>query len=107
MTDWKRDVPEPFASDDDFWVSVAASVDALLTLVLATAVTLLVGIWGTLAFVVPAALLVRAGLAARRSERRTRAMFATVDQWRQAERRAVGSVMVGATVRPRWRTRRS
>lgn len=98
---------EPFASDDDFWVSVAASVDALLTLLLATAITLVVGAWGAVAFAVPLGLLVRAGLTGRRSGRRTRTMFATIDQWRLAERQAVASVMVGAVVRPRWKLRRS
>jgi hypothetical protein len=107
MMVWKRDVREPFASDDDFWISVAASVDALLTLVLASVITLLFGAWGAIAFAVPIALLVRAGLTGNRSARRTRTMFATIDQWRHAERQAVASVMVGAAVRPRWRTRRS
>lgn len=104
---WKRDVQEPFASDGDFWISVAASVDALLTVLIATAITLLVGVWGAIAFAVPIGLLLRAGLTGSRSGRRTRAMFATIDQWRQAERQAVASVMVRAVVRPRWRIRRS
>jgi hypothetical protein len=107
VTVWKRDVREPFASDDDFWVSVAASVDALLTLILASAITLLFGAWGAIAFALPIGLLVRAGLTGSRSAHRTRTMFATVDLWRHAERQAVASVMVGAVVRPRWRTRRS
>lgn len=98
---------EPFASDDDFWTSVAASVDALLTVLIATAITLLVGVWGAIAFAVTIGLLLRAGLTGSRSGRRTRAMFATIDQWRQAERQAVASVMVRAVVRPRWRIRRS
>jgi predicted acyltransferase len=81
---------------------VAASVDAFLALILAAAVLLLAGPWGAVAFTVPAALLVRAGVTGKRSERQTRPAFADHAAWRQAERDAVASVLPKAVVRKRW-----
>ena len=102
MTAWTSDAPEPFAGNADFWRSVAASLDALLTFVVAAAVTVLVGPDGAVTFAVPIALLMRAAVTGRRSEGQTRPTFADRNAWRLAERQAVGSVMLKALVRKRW-----
>jgi hypothetical protein len=102
VTTWTSRAPEPFAGNVDFWRSVTASVDALLTLILATVVVLLAGAWGAAAFAVPVALLLRAAINGRRSEQVTRPQFPDRDTWRQAERQAVGAVMGKALVRKRW-----
>jgi hypothetical protein len=102
VTTWTARAPEPFAGNAEFWQSVAASVDALLALILATVVVVLAGPWGTAAFAVPVALLLRAAIAGRRSERVTRPQFPDRDTWRLAERQAVGAVMGRALIRKRW-----
>jgi hypothetical protein len=102
VTAWSTDAPEPFAGNAEFWRSVTASVDALLTLVLATVLAVLAGPWGAVAFVVPAGLLIRAAVTGRRSEQVTRPQFADRRAWRLAERQAVGTVMGKALVRRRW-----
>ncbi len=102
MTAWTSDAPEPFAGNADFWRSVAASVDALLTFVLAAVVTVLAGPIGAVAFAVPLALLFRAAITGRRSEGETRPTFADQGEWRLAERQAVGRVLGKALVRRRW-----
>ena len=104
---WKDTAREPFASNEDFWSSVGSSVDALATLVIATVLTLIFGWVAAISFVVPLALLVRAGLTGRRSGRYTRTLFSTQLEWRDAERQAVWSVLASAFVRPRWRLHRS
>ena len=96
------DAPEPFAGNADFWRSVAASVDALLTFVVAAVVTVLAGPLGAVAFAVPLVLLVRAAVTGRRSEGQTRPTFADRNAWRLAERQAVGRVLGKALVRKRW-----
>jgi hypothetical protein len=102
VTAWTSDAPQPFAGNADFWRSVGASVDALLTFVLAAAATVLAGPIGAVAFAVPVALLVRAAVTGRRSEGQTRPTFADRNAWRLAERQAVGSVLPRAVVRKRW-----
>lgn len=102
MTTWTARAPEPFASNAEFWRSVSASVDALLALVVATVVVVLAGPWGAAAFAVPVALLLRAAITGRRSERVTRLQFESRDAWRLAERQAVGAVMGRALIRKRW-----
>lgn len=102
MTAWTRHAKEPFASNDDFFRSVSASVDALPALVFATVLTIILGPLAAIAFVVPIALLARAGWCGSRSARVTRATFPTTDAWRRAERQAVASVLVQALFRPRW-----
>jgi hypothetical protein len=102
VTTWTADAPEPFAGNADFWRSVAASVDGFLTFVLATVVTVLAGPIGAVTFAVPLALLARAAVTGRRSEGQTRPTFAGRNEWRLAERQAVGSVMFKALVRKRW-----
>jgi MFS superfamily sulfate permease-like transporter len=102
VTTWTSDAPQPFAGNADFWRSVAASVDALLTFVVAAVVTVLVGLIGAVTFAVPLALLVRAAVTGRRSEGQTRPTFADRNAWRLAERQAVGSVLAKALVRRRW-----
>ena len=102
MTAWTSDAPEPFAGNADFWRSVAASVDALVTFVVAAVVTILAGPLGAVAFAVPVALLIRAAVTGRRSEGQTRPSFADRNAWRLAERQAVGRVLVKAVVRKRW-----
>jgi hypothetical protein len=102
VTAWTSDAPEPFAGNADFWRSVGASVDALVTFVLAAVVTLLAGPLGAIAFAVPLGLLLWAAVTGRRSEGQTQLTFADRDAWRLAERQAVGSVMFRAFVRKRW-----
>lgn len=98
-------VAEPFASDVQFWMSVRASGDALVSLIIATVLTVTLGSAWAAAFVVPAALLVRAGVTGRASARRSRAMFATRDEWRDAERQAVARAIVPALLRQAKNTR--
>lgn len=102
MTAWTSDTPEPFAGNADFWRSVGASVDALLAFVAAAVVTILAGPLGAVAFALPIALLIRAAVTGRRSEGQTRPNFADRNEWRLAERQAVGSIMFKALVRKRW-----
>ena len=94
------EVAEPFRSDDPFWHSITASLFGLLTLLAAALATGLAGRWGAVAFVVPVALLAVAARSARASTARTRPMFATREQWRDAERRAVAAALARAGRRP-------
>ncbi|HTW19698.1 MAG TPA: hypothetical protein VME70_05725 [Mycobacteriales bacterium] len=89
-------VQEPFRSDGEFWTSLAASADALLTLVAAAGVCAAlavsgVGGWALLPFVVPAAFTTRAWLVSRRSSRHSQAVFEDRRSWREAERSAVAA----------------
>jgi hypothetical protein len=102
VTTWTSRAPEPFAGNAEFWRSVTASVDALLTLIVAAVVVVLAGPWGAAAFAVPGALLLRAAITGRRSEHATRPQFPDRDTWRLAERQAVGAVMGRALLRKRW-----
>jgi hypothetical protein len=102
VTAWTSDAPEPFAGNAEFWRSVTASVDALVTLLLAIVVVVLAGPWGAIAFAAPACLLARAAVTGRRSEQVTRPQFPDRGAWRLAERQAVGAVMGKALVRKRW-----
>ena len=79
-----------------------ASVDALVTLFVATVIMAFTGPGGCLAYVVPAVLLVRAAIAGRRSSRATRTQFADQKAWRNAEREAVAAVFFTALLRKRW-----
>lgn len=95
--DWAREVAEPFRSDRDFWQSLAASADALITLAVAAAVAVVLAIshetaWALLPFAFPAALAVRAALIGRASSRRSRGAFDDRRSWRDAERAAVATV---------------
>lgn len=97
QAEWADSVAEPFRSDRDFWSSLAASADALVTLAAAIAVAValvLTGerIWSFLPFAVPVALIVRAALIARASSRRNQQAFTDRKQWRDAEREAVAAV---------------
>src|SRR5689334_3208579 len=102
MAAWTLDAAEPFATDREFAVSVGASADALITLVAATVVTLLLGAIAAVAFVVPVALLIRAGVAGRASARRSQHAFASRDEWKAAERQAVAQTFGKALVRRRF-----
>lgn len=97
---------EPFRSDRQFWVSLAASADAALALVLAAGVAVVVAVlvgggWPVACFVLPVPWLARAAWAGRTSSRRTRESFSTVPAWRDAERRAVAASFRAALLRPR------
>jgi fatty acid desaturase len=105
-TDWSDDVAEPFRSDLNFWTSVAASADALVTLVLAAAAAVALALtvgggWPMLPFVVPAVLLIRAAWCGRASARSSREAFTADQQWRNAERRAVSQVFGKVLLRRR------
>jgi hypothetical protein len=102
MAAWNAGVAEPFASDRDFSVSVGASADALLAMVVAVALTLLLGRYAAVAFVVPVVFLIRAGLAGRVSASRSRAAFDNNDAWKAAERDAVAKSFGRALVRRRF-----
>jgi hypothetical protein len=102
VTAWSSRAPEPFAGNAEFWRSVGASMDAFVALILATIAAVLAGAWGAVAFIVPLALLVRAAIAGRASERVTKPHFESHEAWRLAERQAVGAVMGKALIRPRW-----
>jgi hypothetical protein len=104
--DWASNVAEPFRSDRDFWASLAASADALLSLAAAAAVAIVLALtgergWSFLPFIVPAVLAARAALIARASSRRSRAAFDDRRAWRDAERTAVATSFFGAVRRPR------
>jgi hypothetical protein len=93
-------VAEPFAGDDDFWVSTRASL-AVLPAAIGTGVAiLLAGPFGYAAGALPVGLTVLAAYRGRRSSRRTRSAFPDRNAWRNAERQAVGAVLIGAR-RPR------
>jgi hypothetical protein len=93
-------VAEPFAGDDDFWVSARASLAVLPAAVLAGIAILLAGRYGVAALALPLGLAVLAAQRGRRSSRRTRPEFADRIAWRDAERQAIGAVLIGAQ-RPR------
>jgi hypothetical protein len=104
--DWTADVAEPFRSDGQFWSSLAASADALVTLAPAAAVAVALALtgqreWILVPFVVPAGLAVRALLIARRSSRRSRDAFESRAAWREAERTAVAKVFLRVLRRSR------
>lgn len=103
MRAWTTSVDEPFRGDEQFWRSVAASMDALAALVVAVVVFALVGGLSVVFFVAPVLLLVVAGVHGRASSAVTRPSYATRDEWRDAERRAVASAMRGALTRRRFR----
>lgn len=89
----------PFRDDPRFWTSVGRSADALWTLVIATALVVLLGPYAAVAFVVPILLMVISGRDARASATDSRATFASRDEWRAAERQAVAAALPGAFVR--------
>jgi hypothetical protein len=91
---------EPFAADDDFWVSTRASMAVLPALIATGVAVLLAGPVGYAVCAVPVGLTVLAALRGRRSSRRTRPSFPDRIAWRDAERQAVGAVLIGAR-RPR------
>lgn len=93
MRAWSRTVDNPFRDNGAFWRSIAASVGALATFVLAVLLHVTVGAVGAVAYVVPAALLVLAAVAGRASSAVTRPTFATDEEWREAERRAVAAAL--------------
>jgi hypothetical protein len=104
--DWAADVAEPFRSDHDFWASLAASADALISLAAATAVAIVLVLtgeraWSLLPFVVPAVMAVRAVLIARVSSRHSKEAFEDRREWRDAERTAVAATFLRALGRPR------
>jgi hypothetical protein len=97
--DWASDVAEPFRSDREFWTSLAASADALISLAAAIAVCVVLVLtgeraWSFVPFIVPAALAVRAALVARSSSRRSQAAFEDRSAWKDAERTAVAAVFL-------------
>jgi hypothetical protein len=104
--EWTSRVAEPFRSDAGFWASLAASADALLSLVAATGSGVILvlageGAWSAVPFVVPAGLALRAAAIGRPSSRRSRQAFSTAREWRDAEREAVATAFGHALVRPR------
>jgi len=94
------DVAEPFRSDAQFWRSVVASMFALVTVLAAALVTGLAGRWGAVAFAVPVLLMAVAAREAKASTARTRPTFATSQEWRDAERRAVAAALARGGRRP-------
>ena len=99
MNGWTSEVDAPFRDDPLFWASVGHSADALWTLVIATVLVVSAGAYAAIAFVGPAVLLIVGGRDARASSAGTRPSFATRDEWRAAERRAVAAALPGAFVR--------
>jgi hypothetical protein len=94
--EWASTVAEPFRSDRDFWASLAASADALISLVAAGAVAVVLVLtgaraWSLIPFVVPGCLAARAALIARTSSRRSQEAFEDRRAWRDAERTAVAA----------------
>jgi hypothetical protein len=103
---WASDVAEPFRSDRDFWSSLAASADSLISLAAAVAISAVLmlngeQLWSFLPFVAPVGLAVRAAVVARSSSRRNREAFADRRSWRNAERTAVAAVFLRVLRRPR------
>lgn len=99
MNGWTAKVEAPFRDDPGFWESVGRSADALWTLVIATVLVVILGAWAAIAFLGPALLLVISGREARASGAQTRPLFATREEWRAAERKAVAAALPGAFVR--------
>jgi hypothetical protein len=94
--DWRTQIAEPFRSDEGFWVSLAASADALITLAMAVAAAVALVLAGdkgysAVPFLVPAGLAMRAAVIGRSSSRRSRESFADHRTWRDAERGAVAA----------------
>jgi hypothetical protein len=107
--DWADTVAEPFRSDREFWASLAAGADALLSLAAAAAVAVVMalngaGAWSVLPFAVPAVLVIKAAMKARSSNRRNQPAFDDRRAWRDAERAAVASVFLRVLGRRRGRT---
>ena len=109
--DWASDVAEPFRSDGEFWSSLAASADALVSLAAAVAIAVVLVLvgervwWSLLPFLAPAGLAARAALIARSSSRRNREAFEDRRAWREAERTAVSKGFSGALRRSRVSSR--
>jgi hypothetical protein len=104
--DWASDVAEPFRSDHEFWTSLAASADALISLVVAAVAAVVLALtgahlWSVVPFAVPAALAARAAWISRSSSLRSQAAFADRDTWRDAERTAVAATFFRAVRRRR------
>ena len=102
--DWADAVAEPFRSDREFWSGLAASADAVISLVAAVAVAVVLrlvgaGPWALLPFAVPVGFIVRAALAS--SSRDRRETFADQQAWRDAERAAVATAFLHVARRPR------
>lgn len=98
-TDVASRVDEPFRSDRQFWAGLAASADAVVSLVAAigvAAVLVLTGErgWAFLPFLVPAVLAARAAVISWSSSRRSQAAFEDRRAWREAERTAVATAFV-------------
>jgi hypothetical protein len=91
-----RQVAEPFAGDGDFWAAVHASLAALLSLLAVSTGWLVFGDALLVGMLLPAGFLARAAVISRRSSARTRATFTSRREWRDAERQAVGQVLIGA-----------
>jgi hypothetical protein len=89
-------VAEPFADDADFWVATRASVAVLPAVIAAIVAVLFLGPIGYAAGALPFGLVVLAAQRGRRSTRRTRPAFPDRIAWRDAERQAVGAVLIGA-----------
>lgn len=108
--DWTSRVAEPFRSDRGFWISLAASADALLSLAVAIAVAVILVVtgeheWSFVPFVVPAGLAIRAAALSRSSSRRSQEAFADRRAWRDAERNAVAASFGSVLRRRRMPTR--
>jgi hypothetical protein len=107
---WTSRVSEPFRSDRAFWISLAASADALLSLAVAIAAAVVLVAtgergWSFVPFVVPAALAVRAAVLSHSSSRHSQQAFADRRAWRDAERSAVAASFGSVLRRRRMPTR--
>jgi hypothetical protein len=110
--EWTGRVEEPFRSDVDFWSSLAASADALITLAAAIAVAIVLmlngdGVWALVPFVAPTLLAIRAAMIGRASSKRSQADFDDRRAWRDAERAAVATAFFRVLRRQRLRRLRS
>ena len=99
MHGWTSGVEQPFRDDPQFWAAVGRSADAFWTLLVVTVLVAMLGGYAAIAYVVPVALLIMAARHARASTARTRPSFASREEWREAERRAVAAAIPGALVR--------
>ena len=99
MGGWAPRVTAPFRDDSRFWSSVGRSADAFWMLVIATVLVVTLGGYAAVAFVVPVVLLALSARDARASSARSRPLFATQQEWREAERQAVATAIPGALVR--------
>jgi hypothetical protein len=103
--DWASGIAEPFRSDQEFWSSLAASADALVSLAAAIAIAVILVLegqraWSIVPFVAPAGMAVRAALISRSSSRRNRDAFNDRRTWRDAERNAVATAFLKVLRRP-------